>query len=204
MNFTREISLTDITNLNISSSINVEYVKSDNQYAIAMSDTQKGLDLIDLTQNGDNLIISQNADEVVVKRSFFGTTTIITNTPSHKSKVIIGMPYLPNTKISGSGSLNGSDLSQSSVKLSVSGSGNIKLQGDIFELKTTVQGSGNINIADLKCNTLIANVKGSGNIKCFVSELIEANITGSGSINISGKPTQRNISKTGSGHIQFN
>ena len=62
----------------------------------------------------------------------------------------------------------------------------------------------NINIADLKCNTLIANVKGSGNIKCFVSELIEANITGSGSINISGKPAQRNISKTGSGHIQFN
>ena len=67
MNFTREISLTDITNLNISSSINVEYVKSDNQYAIAMSDTQKGLDLIELTQKDDNLIISPLPTEVLLE-----------------------------------------------------------------------------------------------------------------------------------------
>jgi hypothetical protein len=89
--------------------------------------------------------------------------------------------------------------------LSNSGSGNIKLDGNLTgnaELKTS--GSGNI-IAAANASDIQISVSGSGSITSSVNaNQLGAAVSGSGALNLAGTVKNADIKVSGSGHIRAN
>lgn len=109
--------------------------------------------------------------------------------------------------ISGSGYIESDTLKTSTLDLTISGSGDIKiplladkLQADISgsgDIQVwgicpvadyNISGSGNIKAMGLETKTCKAHISGSGDINVFVTERLEVNISGSGSVYYKGNP----------------
>ena len=78
-------------------------------------------------------------------------------------------------------------------KLSINGSGNIKLINGIQtskDIEFHINGSGNIQAADLEAENTDASISGSGNISCYASQKLVARVKGSGDIAYKGNPQE--------------
>lgn len=198
--------------LYLSGSVDIEFIQSDDQFIIVMSDTQDGLDSIEVNKRQSILDITQKSNYNVtistnIVNRWFGKTVYSNNTiisQSSNTKVVIALKTLPKVELSGSCSLLSDNIYQDKIDLKVSGSGDIKLSGKVIESNLKVSGSGDINIKKLESNSIFAKVSGSGNIKCYANLSAIAKVSGSGNITIYGNPTNRDISKSGSGNIKFN
>jgi hypothetical protein len=163
--------------------------------------------------------IETNVDNGTLKISFKNGLNIRT----HKSiQITLAFNDLESVKLSGSGEIisnvpiEGTDLDISlsgsgnlkmnvvvdNLSSSISGSGNINLNGNASNFSCSVSGSGNTNASDLK--TLITNAKisGSGNVKVHAENEIQAKTSGSGNISYTGNPTIIKANSSGSGSIQ--
>lgn len=107
------------------------------------------------------------------------------------SKMIIhvSMAKINSLQQSGSGNIEGSGAFTSDGKtdISVSGSGNLKLDFDSFKnLDLSISGSGNVDLKGGNTNSLSAKISGSGNIDCSTvsSKDVDAKISGSGNIKV--------------------
>lgn len=109
---------------------------------------------------------------------------------------------LEGIALNGSGNIQVSGYSGSSLTVGLNGSGNITLDGTTDEVKITLDGSGHILADRLHAKTATAAVNGSGNITLFASDSLDATVSGSGNIRYSGNPAnvRRNISGSGSIH----
>lgn len=106
-----------------------------------------------------------------------------------KITVQVSMTKINSLLLSGSGNINGSGAFTSDGKtdISVSGSGNLKLDFDSFkDLDLSVAGSGNIDLKSRETNNINARVSGSGNIDCssISSKDVDAKLSGSGNIKV--------------------
>lgn len=143
-----------------------------------------------------------------------------------KSPIIVhvSMTKIGSLQVSGSGNIygNGSFSNDAKTDISVSGSGNLKLNFDTFkdldlsvsgsgniELKgnTTnnitahVSGSGNIDCSNIKTNDADIKISGSGNVKVYAQNSIDAKINGSGNVFYKGDAQKINSKVSGSGKI---
>jgi hypothetical protein len=140
----------------------------------------------------------------------------------HRADIYVSAKSLSGLINSGSGEMNLEEgvVSGESVKVILSGSGNIKSEVKSERLESVVSGSGNINIKgstneanivvtgsgevsgrDLKTQSLDATITGSGNINVSADKSVKGRITGSGNIVYSGNATIVNSSHTGSGRV---
>jgi hypothetical protein len=87
------------------------------------------------------------------------------------------------------------------VNASITGSGDMEIMGMCQEFTSTINGSGDIKAGDLQCARANADIVGSGDINLHVTDALEANVTGSGSIRYKGSPPRVNRNVTGSGDI---
>ena len=104
--------------------------------------------------------------------------------------------------VSGSGSVKLKFKQFAQTDVSVSGSGNIKLEGTTQKLSGRVSGSGNIDCDDLVADDVEAGVSGSGNIKAYAAVSISASISGSGNVYYRGNAKQVSTRTSGSGRIK--
>lgn len=106
---------------------------------------------------------------------------------SDEISVYVTCPYYSALSINGSGMIKSEITnSTSSLKLSVTGSGDIDIKNvNITSIQNDIEGSGNIDVAGTTSNAL-HTINGSGAINCYElsSEDVTANVGGSGSINI--------------------
>ena len=138
-----------------------------------------------------------------------------------KYLVEVYSPVLTGVSVSGSGSFTGYDiLTASTFEAAISGSGNFSgtIENEVFTAK--ISGSGritvlgnagesNINISgsgrfignDFCVKKAAVNVSGSGNARVYVTDRLDATISGSGRIEYSGNPPTVNSKITGSGRI---
>ena len=73
--------------------------------------------------------------------------------------------------INGSGNIQGEGFNcQKMAVSSISGSGNINLNGKAIQASYSIAGSGNIQAADLQAENTDASISGSGNISCYASQ----------------------------------
>ena len=93
-------------------------------------------------------------------------------------------------------------ISTDNVNTAISGSGNMKLQGDSNQFSCKIAGSGNLNGYNLKAGIANAKVAGSGNIKINAVNEIHAKIAGSGNIYYTGNPDVVKSNSAGSGSIK--
>ncbi len=104
--------------------------------------------------------------------------------------------------LSGSGDAKIKELNYSNVVATVTGSGNINIDGGSSEkIEYEVSGSGDIDSKELKAKDVVAHVTGSGNINCSAETTLDASVTGSGDIYYAGTPSVKSRI-TGSGSIE--
>lgn len=136
--------------------------------------------------------------------------------------VFITTDKLDKINLSGATSLEADyTLASEELLLHVSGAGDIDLDVDVDKLMTKVSGAGSIGItgsadehdvtlsgaASMKCVDLVTRIttiklSGAGSADVFATEMLDANLSGVGSIRYAGEPDQTRISKTGIGSIK--
>lgn len=137
-------------------------------------------------------------------------------------KVYITMDNLVEASVSGSGSLvstskftglgdlevsvSGSgdlklEVDAEDIDMSVSGSGDIELGGSAQDLVMSISGSGGIDSRDLMARDCRVSVSGSGNATVYVKNALDAKISGSGNVRYKGDVAKISSRVSGSGHI---
>ena len=88
--------------------------------------------------------------------------------------------------VTGSGDIKIMQLLSKSVKVKVTGSGDVKMAGSVDKAEYLVTGSGEVDAEAVKAKDVEAKITGSGDIRCYPTESLNANRTGSGIIHYKG------------------
>jgi len=103
-------------------------------------------------------------------------------------------------RVSGSGDVTGK-LDVKTLESHISGSGDMKLSGKADDCTINISGSGDYTARDLVTINTAIHVSGSGDASVNASQKIDASVSGSGDIKYTGSATQVSISKHGSGSV---
>jgi hypothetical protein len=143
----------------------------------------------------------------------------------NKMKVTVSLTKLTALRVSGSGNVKGDGAfsNDGTTEISISGSGDLKLNFDKFsamevkisgsgnmhlkgketsKINATVSGSGNIDAYDISASEVTAKVSGSGNVNVTANKSIDATIRGSGNVNYKGSASDIKQSTSGSGKVR--
>lgn len=121
--------------------------------------------------------------------------------------IYVTAPNVKKLSLSGSGDIKvNSAISIDKLDIDLSGSGDIKFNGvTATNITANVAGSGDIDFgADTKATNINFNVTGSGNVECDnpMAENVNCTVSGSGDIKMDGgKATNASLSVNGSGDI---
>ncbi len=122
-----------------------------------------------------------------------GSGDIIAETPINADELEL--------KVSGSGSINISELNGDEIEAAISGSGDLKLAGSADEMELRISGSGSVFAEELKVNECGIKISGSGSCKIDVTGELDASISGSGRVTYYGNP-QIDARISGSGKVR--
>lgn len=163
-------------------------------------------------------LLTRNEDGKLVIRS----KNNISFSTDHNIKVYITTPRLEQLNLAGSGNITGKNkfTGGDKLKLSIAGSGDIKLevntpnieadiagsgsmtlQGETREQTVKISGVGDYNADALKSETAKVKIAGVGNVKIFADVSLDVNIAGGGSVYYKGSPSvKQHVS--GSGEVK--
>jgi hypothetical protein len=99
------------------------------------------------------------------------------------------------------GSLDIDDLKTEELTLVLNGDGNIFANGEVEAVHATLRGQGDINCASILAKRVHAISDGVGEIEVSCTDMMNATIMQSGSIQYYGKPAETIINKEGSGRV---
>ncbi len=102
--------------------------------------------------------------------------------------------------LAGSGDIN-LKVSTQYLESNIAGSGDIELNGSTTDLTTKITGSGDFDGSNLKSKNVRAEITGSGSADVICNGDLKVRITGSGDVNYSGNPTNKDTKITGSGSV---
>jgi len=103
--------------------------------------------------------------------------------------------------VSGSGNIK-VDLRAPSIDAHMSGSGDINLSGEAKRFEGSLSGSGNIRAMDLKTEETTIRISGSGSADVYASTKLDVRVTGSGDVRYKGGVQQVTSNITGSGSVK--
>lgn len=109
-------------------------------------------------------------------------------TTSTKLVVKVTMPAIDGLDLSGSGSINASDVSGDKLAIDLSGSGDITVNGKVRSLTADISGSGGIEASALEAEDATVDIAGSGSARVFANGALTGEISGSGDIRYKGSP----------------
>lgn len=104
--------------------------------------------------------------------------------------------------VSGSGELKARVQSQNLIA-ALAGSGDILLDGSTQSIEVKVSGSGNVRARSLESKTAKVSIAGSGDVEVVSRDEIYARVSGSGDIDYYGKPAKEDIKVSGSGKVMM-
>ena len=103
-------------------------------------------------------------------------------------------------KLTGSGDLTGK-VDVKSLESSISGSGDITISGHAENSSVSVVGSGDFTGQNLTTTNTTVKVAGSGDARVNAADKIEASVVGSGDVHYTGAAKNISSSKAGSGSV---
>lgn len=110
-------------------------------------------------------------------------------------EAVITMPSLTGVNISGVVEGHVSDIDAGSFDLTLSGVGDIAIDGECGEFKARVSGVGDLDARRLECRKTDIDVSGVGDASVFASDEIDVKISGMGDIDVYGSPEKVRKSK---------
>jgi hypothetical protein len=122
----------------------------------------------------------------------------------HHLHVSVTVPALASVALSGTGEMKIAGIANQSFAMSLPGTGELSVTGSTSSLRVVVDGTGQISAKDLAARSAKVEVNGTGSATLRVTESLEANVTGTGSIDVHGKPARvkKSVSGVGSIHIR--
>lgn len=103
-------------------------------------------------------------------------------------------------EVDGAGSIDASDIKTDSLQVTTGGAGNISMTGEADSQDVDISGAGSYRAENLESKRAKIDLSGAGHAVVKVSDALEANISGLGSVEYIGNPTvSQNI--TGFGNI---
>ncbi|HUV30780.1 MAG TPA: head GIN domain-containing protein [Acidobacteriota bacterium] len=122
---------------------------------------------------------------------------------SHRGCLVeITVPILESVKVSGSGDVTIEHLEGGDFSYSVSGSGDLRAEGEVDEVEINVSGSGDVDARDLIAKVACVTIRGSGDVHVYAGESLDARVYGSGDIYYYGNPDPAHTKVYGSGDIR--
>jgi hypothetical protein len=103
--------------------------------------------------------------------------------------------------VSGSGAVQVDDLSVTDLQAEVSGSGMVGASGAADHLQVSISGSGALEAESLTARTGVVKVSGSGSVVVEVTDELEVDVSGSGSVEYLGEPPVLDVDVSGSGNV---
>lgn len=213
---TKEIKADSFASIQILGSEDILYSQSNNgKSSIKVYASDNVMDLLDIRVNNGTLIVSYKKNV-----SIWGDNTVkvIVSSPSLNKIDVMGSGDVAlktaiksdklSVSVSGSGDINGANITcnnlsinvqgsgdiqfkgikSKDVNASVAGSGDITLSGETENANLSTAGSGDIKSGGLRSQNVDANTIGSGDISCFAVKHLKARVVGSGDINYKGSP----------------
>lgn len=101
--------------------------------------------------------------------------------------------------IAGSGDISAPALRGEALKVSIAGSGDIRVGGKVEGLVASIAGSGDIRASDLDAQKVKVTIAGSGDATVRASQSLSVSVTGSGDVRYHGDPAvEKSIMGSGS------
>lgn len=200
-------NIPNIHTVKTSGSIDVE-IKSGDTYALMVQDDENVLPYIvtDVNDGVLNIHYKNGTDINNDHAKVFVTAPSLDKIVTTGSGDINGDGIIKSSNhlefnLTGSGDIN-ADVDAPSIKVSGSGSGNIKLAGRTKDFDCKFSGSGDVNCGNLQSENTTITISGSGNAHVFASVRLKARTSGSGDIYYLGNPASPEIHSSGSGTVQ--
>ena len=154
-----------------------------------------------LTLSGDDNILPLietvvDRGELRIRFKERGSINIRTRTPL---RMTLTAKALDQLAIAGSGDIVANSLDAKSMKVSISGSGNVTLAGKASELEVHISGSGDVKAGKLASQAARVSIAGSGDATVWARETLKVSVAGSGDVRYYGDPAvQRSVAGSGS------
>jgi len=176
----------------------VEIVASDKILKLIETEVNNGA----LTIKWTNNFVTQTGDIKIYITMKNITSIRISGSGDILGKGVISAGDI-NLSISGSGNLKMENLKAESIKSAISGSADITLGGNqpALKLEVSISGSGDFSAEELPVKNIEVGLSGSGNCRINATESIKVRISGSGDVYYRGSATI-DAKVSGSGSVQ--
>lgn len=104
-------------------------------------------------------------------------------------------------EVSGAGDIK-VDVSGPAVSAKVSGSGNVDMKGETKNFNLKISGAGDARCYELLSETTKVDISGAGSAQVFASVLLDAEVSGAGSIKYKGNAANVNQQVSGAGSVK--
>lgn len=94
------------------------------------------------------------------------------------------------------------NLKANEIHTENSGAGDITLEGQTQKLESAISGAGALKATDLEADKANIKVSGAGDAKVYVKQILDADVSGAGSIIYKGNPLERNVNISGAGSVR--
>ena len=121
--------------------------------------------------------------------------------PTKPIKYALTVKDLTGLEVSGSGSVNVSKLATTTLSSKISGSGMISANGTADDQDLDISGSGRYQGQQLIGKRVKVAISGSGSADVHATEVLDINMSGSGTLTYTGNPPQVTQEISGSGKV---
>jgi hypothetical protein len=105
--------------------------------------------------------------------------------------------------VHGSGDLELNGGNSDKVAVQLAGSGQMTVVGSCKEFKASQNGSGDIDAQHMTADKVSVEMRGTGSSSVLARRSADVSLRGTGDVNVYGSPNERNVSKTGTGEVNW-
>jgi Putative auto-transporter adhesin, head GIN domain len=121
--------------------------------------------------------------------------------PDGDCKVEIVVESLEAFKLSGAGNVDINDFDGPSFTFSLSGAGDLTMDGEVDDLEIRLSGAGNVDTRRLMARNVEIGISGAGNADVYASESLNGKVSGVGNLDYYGDPERKKTRVSGIGRI---
>ena len=152
-----------------------------------------------VTVRGDDNLLDELSTEVDD-----GTLTIDEDAdldPEAGLTVDITVPALDQLEIGGAGDATIEGVAGESLRIEVSGAGDVEASGEVDRVEIVISGAGDVQTDDLLAREAEVVISGAGSVHVRAAESLNATVSGAGDVVYSGDPADVASEVSGAGEI---
>jgi len=183
-NESRQVSGFSKVELNGSGELTIEQTGTE---SLTISAEDNLLPKLSSEVSGDTLVLRQESNAKII--------------PSQPIKYSVTVKDLTGVAVSGSGSVTMSKIATTALNTNISGSGSITASGTADDQSLKISGSGRYQAEQLTSKTVKVDISGSGVASVRASDVLDIQMSGSGTLTYTGDPKQVTQQVSGSGKV---